>query len=191
MPQTTIEIVCQSTTVRVSAPKPTMAMDVVWPGSRVWPTGLRAVGAPAAEPVGQSDGGEHGHHAADDAGQDGDDHRYRCQGPDRSPATGLDVDAAHGFPPSQAQGATQALEDAWSLTHALSDTNDAPAALRRYERTRARRVRRIARTAASEITERAPRAARWAAKMVPSAVASRIYVHQLRSFSSVLNDERP
>lgn len=108
----------------------------------------------------------------------------------RGPLTLLG-DAAHGFPPSQAQGANQALEDAWSLTHALSGTSDAPAALRRYERTRARRLRRIARMAASEITERAPLPARWAAKLVPSAVASRIYVHQLRSFSSVLNDERP
>lgn len=108
----------------------------------------------------------------------------------RGPLTLLG-DAAHGFPPSQAQGANQALEDAWSLTHALSTTNDAPAVLRCYERSRARRVHRIARMAASEITERAPAAARWAAKVVPSAVASRLYVHQLRSFSSVLNDERP
>ena len=100
-------------------------------------------------------------------------------------------DAAHGFPPSQAQGANQALEDAWSLTCALGGAGYVPAALRRYERTRARRLRRISRMAASEVTERAPGAARRAAKVVPSAVSGRIYVRMLRSFSSVLNDERP
>jgi FAD-dependent urate hydroxylase len=55
-------------------------------------------------------------------------------------------DAAHAFPPSQAQGANQALEDAWALRRALSGDNDDPAAtLRRYERERVPRVRRVTR----------------------------------------------
>lgn len=101
-------------------------------------------------------------------------------------------DAARAFPPSQAQGANQALEDAWSPTHALTGAgDDVPAALRRYERARARRRRRISRITASEVTERAPGPARWAAKLVPTALASRVHVWMLRSSSSRLHDERP
>jgi FAD-dependent urate hydroxylase len=41
-------------------------------------------------------------------------------------------DAAHAFPPSQAQGANQALEDAWLLRHALrAPATGVEAALRR------------------------------------------------------------
>lgn len=68
-------------------------------------------------------------------------------------------DAAHAFPPSQAQGANQALEDAWLLRRALQSSGDPAAALRRYERRRTPRVRRVARMAASERTNRPPSAA--------------------------------
>lgn len=112
----------------------------------------------------------------------------------RGPLTLLG-DAAHAFPPSQAQGANQALEDAWSLASALRGTDgpgDVESSLRRYEASRARRVRRVSRMAASEVTERAPGAVtRLAARAVPPALAARAYLRLLRSFSSVLDDDRP
>lgn len=110
----------------------------------------------------------------------------------RGPLTLLG-DAAHAFPPTQAQGANQALEDAWSLAAALDgcESDGAGAALRRHERARARRVRRVSRMAATEMAERPPNAAvRALARAVPDAVAARGYAALLRSFSSVLHDER-
>jgi FAD-dependent urate hydroxylase len=110
-------------------------------------------------------------------------------------------DAAHAFPPTQAQGANQALEDAWLLTRTLtsvaSDGGDGrrgplPAALRRYEATRARRVRRVMRLAASETTNTPPGpVVRTAARLVPAGASGRAYVHLLRRCSSVLNADSP
>jgi FAD-dependent urate hydroxylase len=89
-------------------------------------------------------------------------------------------DAAHAFPPSQAQGANQALEDAWLLRRLVTD-------LRRYERLRAPAVRRVSRMAASERTNRpAGAATRALARLVPPVVAGRAYTSLVRSFSSVL-----
>jgi FAD-dependent urate hydroxylase len=96
-------------------------------------------------------------------------------------------DAAHAFPPSQAQGANQALEDAWTLRRALSAGGDPVAALRGYERERAPRVRRVSRRAATESTNRPPNAAtRLATRLLPPAVTGRTYLALLRSFSTVL-----
>jgi FAD-dependent urate hydroxylase len=96
-------------------------------------------------------------------------------------------DAAHAFPPSQAQGANQALEDAWTLRRALSGGGDPVAALRRYERERAPRVRRVSRRAATESTNRPPNTAtRLATRLLPPAVTGRTYLTLLRSFSTVL-----
>lgn len=101
-------------------------------------------------------------------------------------------DAAHAFPPSQAQGANQALEDAWLLARALRLPNDPADALRRYEQRRARRVRRVSRMAASEITNRPPRtAARLTARLLPASLSGLAYLALIRRFSSVLNDEQP
>jgi FAD-dependent urate hydroxylase len=100
-------------------------------------------------------------------------------------------DAAHAFPPSQAQGANQALEDAWLLRRALDGTDEPVAALRRYERVRARRVRRISRLAASEVTNRPPSAiGRLAGRLTSPSVAGRVYLTVIRRCSSVLNNER-
>ncbi|MEV6397178.1 NAD(P)/FAD-dependent oxidoreductase [Streptomyces sp. NPDC051907] len=68
-------------------------------------------------------------------------------------------DAAHTMPPVVAQGANQALEDAWALTAALADTtardlDGTSRTLRGYERARRRRVAPIARLAATEYTYR-------------------------------------
>ncbi|GIH14170.1 FAD-dependent monooxygenase [Rugosimonospora africana] len=121
-------------------------------------------------------------------------------------ATTLIGDAAHAFPPSQAQGANQALEDAWLLRRALSgpvqradqvqradsaQRADLVRRLRRYERLRATRVRRVSRMAASESTNRPPNpAARLAVRLVPPVLAGIGYTSLIRRFSSVLADER-
>lgn len=107
------------------------------------------------------------------------------------PAT-LVGDAAHVFPPSQAQGANQAFEDAWILSQALAQEADLEDCLRRYERCRARRVRLVSRMAASERTNRAPGALLGAlARATPPRTAGYLYARLIRRFSSVLNGEEP
>lgn len=100
-------------------------------------------------------------------------------------------DAAHAFPPTQAQGANQALEDAWLLSRALrGDTADLPGALRRYEALRARRVRKVSRRAASEQTNKPlPPLVRRLTRLMPPTLIGRAYAAQLRGISSVLNGE--
>ena len=60
------------------------------------------------------------------------------------------------FPPSQAQGANQALEGAWVLTHALRGAGTPSECARRYERARLRRVRRVSKLAATEVANSPP-----------------------------------
>ena len=99
-------------------------------------------------------------------------------------------DAAHAFPPSQAQGANQALEDAWLLRRALAAGGDPVRRLREYERRRAPRVRRISKLAAGERTNRPANApTRLLARLVPPHVAGCGYTALVRSISSVLADE--
>jgi FAD-dependent urate hydroxylase len=99
-------------------------------------------------------------------------------------------DAAHAFPPTQAQGANQALEDAWLLSRALRVNPVDPPALRRYEALRARRVRKVSRRAVSERTNKPiPSPVRVLTRMIPPSLIGRAYVAQLRQVSSVLNDE--
>ncbi|GIJ63276.1 FAD-dependent oxidoreductase [Virgisporangium aurantiacum] len=100
-------------------------------------------------------------------------------------------DAAHAFPPSQAQGANQALEDAWLLAKALDGAGPVDDLLRRYEKVRARRVRRVSRLAASEITNRMPNAVgRFAGTVLSPTMAGRAHLALIRRFSSVLNTDR-
>lgn len=99
-------------------------------------------------------------------------------------------DAAHAFPPSQAQGANQALEDAWLLAESLN-RGPAEESLRRYEKVRARRVRRVSRLAASEVTNKVPNfAGRIAGKVLSPEMAGRAHLALIRRFSSVLNSDR-
>lgn len=100
-------------------------------------------------------------------------------------------DAAHAFPPSQAQGANQALEDAWALARALDGGGPVEDLLRRYEKVRARRVRRVSRLAATEITNRMPNAVgRFAGRVLSPTMAGRAHLALIRRFSSVLNTDR-
>ncbi len=100
-------------------------------------------------------------------------------------------DAAHAFPPTQAQGANQALEDAWLLSRALkAGPADVPAALRRYETLRARRVRKVSKRAVSEQTNKPlPSLVRRLTSLIPPSLIGKAYVAQLRGISSVLNGE--
>jgi FAD-dependent urate hydroxylase len=100
-------------------------------------------------------------------------------------------DAAHAFPPTQAQGANQALEDAWLLSRALrADPADVPGVLRRYEARRAGRVRKVSRRATSEQTNKpVPSPVRALIRMIPPHLISKAYIAQLRGVSSVLNNE--
>ncbi|MEW9551268.1 FAD-dependent oxidoreductase [Nonomuraea sp. NPDC050783] len=92
----------------------------------------------------------------------------------RGPTT-LAGDAAHSMPPTMAQGANQALEDAWLLARSLGD-------LRGYERARARVARRSARLAGTEITDMH----RPAAGLVPDRLATWLNTAWLRRASTYL-----
>jgi FAD-dependent urate hydroxylase len=101
-------------------------------------------------------------------------------------------DAAHAFPPSQAQGANQALEDAWLLNRALGTPGEPAALLRRYEALRVPRVSKVSRMATAETTSKpAGPLARLLAPLVPAKVAGAGYLRLIKSWSSVLNGERP
>lgn len=101
-------------------------------------------------------------------------------------------DAAHAFPPSQAQGANQALEDAWVLRRALRTADDPATSLRRYERRRIPHVRLVSRMAASERTNRPPSAILGGlVRLIPASLTDRAYRRLIHRFSSVLNDEQP
>lgn len=109
-------------------------------------------------------------------------------------------DSAHSMPPTRAQGANQALEDAWALARALrsavdsspgvatnvtGDVVDIAGTLRAYERTRSPKVARLARQAGTEDTnEYRPILTR----LVPNALASRYHERWLGSISDFLTD---
>lgn len=102
-------------------------------------------------------------------------------------------DAAHAFPPSQAQGANQALEDACMLQRALTATPagaDLPDILRSVEGRRAARVRIVSRLAASERTNKpaSPLLAVMTGR-IPASMAGAAYARLVRRFSSVLTDD--
>lgn len=92
-------------------------------------------------------------------------------------------DAAHTMPPIVAQGANQAVEDAWALTVALHESRgrNLPEVLRRFERSRARRVAPIARLAATEYTYRYHPPA--LDRLIPDGLVTRAYAQWLRTTS--------
>jgi FAD-dependent urate hydroxylase len=93
-------------------------------------------------------------------------------------------DAAHSMPPTRAQGANQALEDAWALAVALRPGgSDIPATLRGYEHARAPKAGFVSRSAGREDTgEYHP----WLLRAVPGALAARYYTRWLGRASNYL-----
>ena len=96
-------------------------------------------------------------------------------------------DAAHSMPPTRAQGANQALEDAWAMACALRQARDAdgvPAALRAFEKARSPRAALVARHASAEdINRYRPVVSR----LIPGALASRYYTRWLSQISNYLS----
>ncbi|MYS86009.1 FAD-dependent oxidoreductase [Embleya scabrispora] len=100
-------------------------------------------------------------------------------------------DAAHTMPPTMAQGANQALDDAWVLARALRRTADRdpalaiPRALAEYERSRSPRAALTARRAGPETTNKyLPTLFR----LMPDPLISRYYTRWLRQVSAYLSD---
>ena len=112
-------------------------------------------------------------------------------------------DAAHSMPPTRAQGANQALEDAWAMAAALRAARDrvggdatggdgtggdrvggdVAGALRSFERARSRKASVVARHSGSEDYNRY---GRLLARLVPSSLASRYYTRWLAQISTFL-----
>ena len=93
-------------------------------------------------------------------------------------------DAAHSMPPTRAQGANQALEDAFALAVALRPGGDVADALRRYEHARAPKAGLVARQSGREDTnEYRP----WMVKLLPDGLVARYYTRWLRQISNYLD----
>lgn len=95
-------------------------------------------------------------------------------------------DAVHSMPPTRAQGANQALEDAWYLAKTLRETDALEPGLRRYEKERAARVRIVAKAAGTEdIDSYRP----LLVKLVPNGFAAWYYTRFLGQISNYLDSQ--
>ena len=101
-------------------------------------------------------------------------------------------DAAHSMPPTRAQGANQALEDAWALAAALRNAAspgpghqpDTEAALRAFERSRSRKASIVSRQAR---TEDYNKYGAVTSRLIPAPLAGRYYTRWLRQVSTYLD----
>lgn len=97
-------------------------------------------------------------------------------------------DAAHSMPPTRAQGANQALEDAWALAAALRGTATAgtatETALRSFERARSAKASVVSRQAGSEDYNRY---GALVSRLIPSPLATAYYTRWLRQISTYLD----
>jgi FAD-dependent urate hydroxylase len=96
-------------------------------------------------------------------------------------------DAAHSMPPTRAQGANQALEDAWALAAALRDAKagtHTEAVLRAFERARSRKASVVSRQAG---TEDYNRYGAILTRLIPGSLATRYYTRWLRQISTYLD----
>ncbi|NVI90541.1 NAD(P)/FAD-dependent oxidoreductase [Actinomadura sp. BRA 177] len=93
-------------------------------------------------------------------------------------------DSAHSMPPTRAQGANQALEDAWALAAVLrAKPDDVPAALREYERKRSRKAGIVARHAGREDINRLPS---FVSRLAPDGLTGVYYTRWLAQISDFL-----
>jgi FAD-dependent urate hydroxylase len=95
------------------------------------------------------------------------------------------------MPPTRAQGANQALEDAWALAAALRNAAsakpgqpDTEATLRAFERSRSRKASVVSRQAG---TEDYNRYGAVMSRLIPGPLAGRYYTRWLREISSYLD----
>ena len=97
-------------------------------------------------------------------------------------------DAAHSMPPTRAQGANQALEDAWALAAVLRDAattgTATETALRAFERARSGKVSVVSRQAGSEDYNRYGAVV---SRLIPGPLATAYYTRWLRQISTYLD----
>src|SRR5437764_9169665 len=93
-------------------------------------------------------------------------------------------EALHAMPPTMAQGANQALEDALVLSREVAAAGDLASALRRYERTRRLRVRFV--STMSKVSPVHKMRAYWPRVIIPSRLATLGWGSFIRGVSSTL-----
>src|SRR5580693_3544729 len=96
-------------------------------------------------------------------------------------------DAAHSMPPTRAQGANQALEDAWALAAALRNAKaetGTETALRAFEQARSRKASVVSRQAGSEDYNRY---GAILSRLIPGSLGTRYYTRWLRQISTYLD----